>query len=53
MTRGNVLAAPVAKDYRNVNDEDLTAARATLLWHPIDQLDVSTMIFFRRPRRGG
>jgi iron complex outermembrane recepter protein len=53
MTRGDVLAAPVAKDYRNVNDEDLSAARATLLWHPIDQLDVSTMIFFQKTTQGG
>src|SRR3984885_8791399 len=53
MTRGDVLAAPVAKDYRNVNDEDLAAARATLLWHPIDQLDVSTMLFFQKTTQGG
>jgi iron complex outermembrane recepter protein len=44
-TRGNVLAAPVAETYPDANDEDLTGVRASLLWHPTDQLDVSTMFF--------
>jgi iron complex outermembrane receptor protein len=52
-TRGDVLAAPVAKDYSDVNDEDLTGGRATLLWHPTDRLDVNTMFFYQKTTQGG
>jgi len=52
-TRGDVLAAPVAKIYPRVNDENLTGARASLLWHPIDQLDVNAMFFHQRISQGG
>jgi outer membrane receptor protein involved in Fe transport len=33
--RGNVAAAPVTKSYSDVNDEDLTGGRATLLIKPM------------------
>jgi iron complex outermembrane recepter protein len=52
-TRGDVLAAPVAKTYSNVNDEDLTGARASLLWRPMDRLEVNTMFFYQRISQGG
>lgn len=53
MTRGNVLAAPVAADYRDVNYTDLTGVRATLLWNPTDRLTVTPSIFYQEIRQGG
>ncbi len=47
-TRGNVLAAPVAADYSDVNDEHLTSVRATLLVTPGDQLRISPSVFYQR-----
>ena len=47
-TRGNVLAAPVAQDYRGVNDEDLTAFRAALLVKPSDWLSVTPSFFYQK-----
>jgi iron complex outermembrane receptor protein len=52
-TRGNVLAASVAKIYPNVNDEDLTGARASLLWQPTDRLDVNGLYLYQRITQGG
>src|SRR5580698_4385238 len=37
-TRGNVAAAPVAQDFKDVNDENLRSVRASFLWKPTDQL---------------
>jgi len=51
--RGNVLAAPVAEDYRNVNDTDLTAVRVSLLWKPTDQLSITPSIFYQRIQQDG
>jgi iron complex outermembrane recepter protein len=52
-TRGNVLAAPVAADYRNVNDERLSGGRASLLWKPIEQLTISPSVFYQQITQGG
>jgi outer membrane receptor protein involved in Fe transport len=52
-TRGNVLAAPVEKIYPNANDEDLSGARASLLWRPTDRLDVNGVYLFQRITQGG
>lgn len=52
-TRGNVLAAPVAADYKKVNDEELTGARMSLLWKPTDRLDVTPSVFYQEIRQGG
>jgi iron complex outermembrane receptor protein len=52
-TRGDLLAAPVAKDYSDVNDENLTSARASLLWHPVERLDVNTMFFYQNIMQSG
>jgi iron complex outermembrane recepter protein len=51
--RGNVLAAPVAEDYHDVNDTELYSARASLLWKPTDQLTVTPSVFFQRMNQGG
>ena len=51
--RGNVLAAPVAADYKDVNDEELTAMRASLLWKPTDQLSVTPFFLYQEVRQNG
>ena len=51
-TRGDVLAASVAKNYKGVNTEDLTAARATLLARPIDSLTITPMVFYQEITMG-
>jgi len=52
-TRGNVAAAPVAADYKDVNDEDLTSVRASLLWKPTDRLDITPSFFYQQIRQDG
>jgi outer membrane receptor protein involved in Fe transport len=51
--RGNVAAAPVTKSYSDVNDEDLTGGRATLLIKPIDDLSITPAVFYQRITTGG
>jgi outer membrane receptor protein involved in Fe transport len=51
--RGNVLAAPVAKTYNNVNDTDLGSLRAGLLWAPNDRFSVEGSYFYQRISQGG
>lgn len=51
--RGNVLAAPVAQDYKDANYEDLTAARVTLLWKPTEQLSITPSFLYQRIQTGG
>jgi iron complex outermembrane receptor protein len=53
MTRGNVLAAPVAADYKRVNSEDLSGLRATLLWKPTDRLSVTPTFFYQKITQNG
>ncbi|HEY2402250.1 MAG TPA: TonB-dependent receptor [Steroidobacteraceae bacterium] len=52
-TRGNVLAAPVAADYRGVNDEELKSARAALLWKPTDRLSLTPAVYYQHISQGG
>lgn len=52
-TRGNVLAAPVAADYRDVNSEDLKGFRTTLLWKPTDNLDITPSYLYQEIRMDG
>jgi iron complex outermembrane receptor protein len=51
--RGNVAAAPVTKTYSNVNDEDMTGGRATLLIKPTDDLTITPAVFYQRITTGG
>jgi iron complex outermembrane recepter protein len=51
--RGNVLAAPVAADYSDVNDTDLTAVRVSLLWKPTDNLSITPSAFYQRIQQDG
>jgi iron complex outermembrane recepter protein len=52
-TRGNILSAPLAADYKGVNDEDLTSVRVALLWKPIDQLAIMPSYFYQRIQQDG
>ena len=51
--RGNVLAAPVATDYRNVNDVDRTTVRISALFKPIEGLTIAPSFFYEKLRAGG
>jgi iron complex outermembrane recepter protein len=52
-TRFNVLGAPVGQDFKGVNDEDLTSARISVLWHPTEGLEITPMFLFQRITQGG
>jgi iron complex outermembrane recepter protein len=53
LTRGDVLTMPIGKVYSGVNDEDLTGARATLLWNATERLDITPMFFYQYITQGG
>ena len=52
-TRGNVAAAPVAADYRDVNDEVLTSARIAGLWQATDRLSIAPSFLYQRITQDG
>jgi iron complex outermembrane recepter protein len=52
-TRGNVLAAPVAADYHDVNDTARTTVRVSALIKPIDGLSISPSFFHQKMTAGG
>jgi outer membrane receptor protein involved in Fe transport len=52
-TRGNVAAAPVAADYKDVNDEDLTSIRVSLLWKPTDRLSITPSFMYQEITQDG
>jgi outer membrane receptor protein involved in Fe transport len=51
--RGNVLAAPVAADYHNVNDVEKTAVRISAVFKPIEGLTITPTYFYQKLRSGG
>jgi outer membrane receptor protein involved in Fe transport len=51
--RGNVLAAPVATEYHNVNDVEKTAVRVSAVFKPIDGLTITPSYFYQKLRSGG
>jgi iron complex outermembrane recepter protein len=51
--RGNVLAAPVAADYTDVNDVALKAVRISLLWKPTDRLTITPSLLYQEIQAGG
>jgi iron complex outermembrane recepter protein len=51
--RGNVAAAPVAADYHDVNDEDLTSVRGAVLWKPTDWLSITPSFLYQEIRQDG
>jgi outer membrane receptor protein involved in Fe transport len=52
-TRGNVLAAPVAADYHDVNDTARTTVRVSALIKPIDGLSIAPSYFHEKLTAGG
>jgi iron complex outermembrane recepter protein len=52
-TRGNVLAAPVATEYHDVNDVEKTTVRISAVLKPIDGLTITPSYFYQKLRSGG
>ena len=52
-TRGNVLAAPVAQDFHNVNDEDVKGGRGSLRYQANDQFSITASGFYQTINQGG
>jgi iron complex outermembrane recepter protein len=51
--RGNVLAAPIATEYHDVNDVEKTAVRLSAVLKPIDGLTITPSYFYQKLRSGG
>ena len=51
--RGNVLAAPVANDFKDVNDVQRTSVRISALVQPIEQLSITPSFFYQKLNSGG
>jgi outer membrane receptor protein involved in Fe transport len=51
--RGNVLAAPIATEYHDVNDVEKTAVRLSAVFKPIDGLTIAPSYFYQKLRSGG
>ena len=51
--RGNVQAAPVAADYRDVNNENLRSVRAAVLWNASDRLSIEPSVMYQELTQGG
>src|SRR6202041_2172070 len=52
-THGNVAAAPVANNFRDVNDEVLTSARIALLWNATDRLSIEPSFMYQKITQDG
>jgi iron complex outermembrane receptor protein len=52
-TRGNVLAAPVAADYHDVNHVEKTSVRVSAVFRPVDGLTIAPSYFYQKLRSGG
>ena len=52
-TRGNVAAAPVAAEFRDVNDENLRSVRASMLWNATDRLSIEPSFMYQEIGQGG
>jgi iron complex outermembrane recepter protein len=52
-TRGNVLTAPVAKDYSDVNSERLEGVRASATIQPIEGLTITPSALYQSITMGG
>ena len=51
--RGNVLAAPISEDFRDVNDIERTTLRISALIKPIDGLSITPSFFYQKLTSGG
>ena len=52
-TRGNVIAAPIATEYHDVNDVEKTTVRVSAIFKPIDGLVITPSYFYQKLRSGG
>ena len=52
-TRGTILGQPVARIHRDVNDEDLSGARISLLYEATDNLTITPAVFYQHIYQGG
>jgi outer membrane receptor protein involved in Fe transport len=52
-TRGNVLAAPVATDYHDINDVEKTTVRISAVLKPFDGLTITPSYLYQKMRAGG
>jgi iron complex outermembrane receptor protein len=52
-TRGNVVAAPIATEYHDVNDVEKTTVRVSAIFKPIDGLVITPSYFYQKLRSGG
>ncbi|HEY2682718.1 MAG TPA: TonB-dependent receptor [Steroidobacteraceae bacterium] len=52
-TRGNVAAAPVQTDYRDVNSENERSVRASILWKPVENLSITPTFMYQEITQGG
>jgi iron complex outermembrane receptor protein len=52
-TRGDVLAAPVASVYKDVNTTQLYGSKVSILWKPTDELSITPSLFWQRLSQGG
>jgi outer membrane receptor protein involved in Fe transport len=53
LVRGNVLAAPVAEDYKDVNDVNRATVRVSALIQPFDGFSITPTFFYQRTTAGG
>lgn len=51
--RGNVLAAPIATEYHDVNDVEKNSVRLSAVLKPIDGLTITPSYFYQKLRSGG
>ena len=52
-TRGNVLAAPVVADHKDVNWEREESVRGSVLWQPVDGLTITPTVMYQKITQGG
>jgi outer membrane receptor protein involved in Fe transport len=52
-TRGDVLAAPVAADYHDVNDVEKTSVRVSAVLKPVEGLSITPSFFYQKLSSGG
>jgi outer membrane receptor protein involved in Fe transport len=51
--RGNVLAAPIATEYHDVNDVEKTAVRVSAVFKPFEGLTITPTYFYQKLRSSG
>jgi iron complex outermembrane receptor protein len=51
--RGNVLAAPVVADHKDVNWERQESVRGSVLWQPVEGLTITPTVMYQKITQGG